>query len=59
MGVVLKIILLFCFLILPIIPPKKRIRQKTEEDNARERSSYGIDEDGNLALMGEEEKGLK
>lgn len=57
MLVFIKIILLFCFLILPLIPPKKRKGTgKSVQQIAEDRSAYGVTEDGNIAIMTEEEK---
>ncbi|HEY4323537.1 MAG TPA: hypothetical protein VGN20_06110 [Mucilaginibacter sp.] len=53
----MKILLLFCCLILPLIPPKKRKSSKAvAEQAAKARSDYGVTEDGDITLIIEDDE---
>jgi hypothetical protein len=46
-----KIILLLCLLILPLFPPKKKKPSKSLKKETEDRSNYGINEYGDIALI--------
>jgi len=58
MEVILKVSLLLCFIILPLIPSRKR-KQDAKTHNKKDHSEYGVSEDGYIIVIEEEEKKSK
>lgn len=54
---IIKIVLFFCFVSLPLLPLKKRKREGPAGKQSVEiYSKYGVDEDGYIVLNEEEKK---
>jgi hypothetical protein len=56
MEIALKVLLLLCFIILPLIPARERKNgDDSKMEESQSKSNYGVSEDGYLTLIDNEE----